>query len=112
MGPPLSIINEFIYMNVMKHIHNRDSNVHLVMGNRSKSSVIPKEELSSFLRSKIPENRSKKMLEENISGILTCYETYTRQVCGHSLTELEKRWEKFQLKLKTKPGEPHYCVHY
>lgn len=115
MGPPLKIINDFIYMNVMKHIHNRESNVHPVLGKRSNSSVIPKEELDYFLRKNIPSNISKKMLEsweENISGILTCYETYTRRVCGNSLTELEKRWEIFKFKLRNDPVKPNYSVHY
>lgn len=116
MGPPHKIINDFIYMNVMKHIHNRESNVHPFMDKRYNSSVIiPKEELEYFLRKNIPSNISKKMLEsweENISGILTCYETYTRQVCGNSLTELDKRWTKFMLKLRSEQGKLNYCVHY
>lgn len=107
MGPPLSIINDFIYMNVMKH------NVHPFQ--RSNSSVIPKEEFDYFLRKNIPSNISKKMREsweENISGILTCYETYTSKVCGHSLTELDKRWENFQLQLRNDPSKLNYSVHY
>ena len=118
MGPPLSIINEFIYMNVIKHILKRE-----LVGppkNDFSNRIIPRETLDYFLKANIPEHISKKekaTWEERISGILTSYETYTRYVCGGlksprvNWLSHEDKWNNFQLKLKVR-GFPNYCVHY
>ncbi|XP_017985382.1 PREDICTED: probable DNA-directed RNA polymerase [Theobroma cacao] len=119
MDPPLSVINEFIYMNVIKPF---------VKGNSNKSSMarkeISKEMLHYYLKANVPENISKKMMatwEERISGILTSYDNYTRIVCGDLKSPNpmdlwiahEKKWEKFKLKLRSGgKGIPNYCVHY
>lgn len=121
MGPPLSIINEFIYLNVIKPI---------VVKCESKGptedyfarNVISKDMLHYYLKANIPENISKKMMatwEERISGILTSYENYTRNVCGNyqspnpskCFLAHEEKWQKFQFKLTSKKGLPYYCVH-
>ncbi|GLU24484.1 hypothetical protein SLE2022_404150 [Rubroshorea leprosula] len=121
MGPPLSIINKFIYMNVIKPIVKRESNGP-TEGNLA-SMVIPKEMLHYYLKANIPEKLSKKMLatwEERISGILTSYENYTRNVCGdlkspnpkNCWKAHEKKWDNFKSKLKVEGETPYYCVHY
>lgn len=122
MGPPLSIINEFIYMNVFKHIVNRES-YDLKVDNFA-NRVIPREILDSYLKANVPENISKKMMatwKERISGILTSYENYTRNVCGGDFQSKnpmdfwhahEKRWVEYQLKLRRESGQPYYCLHY
>jgi len=86
------------------------------------SKVISKDTLHYYLKANVPENISKKMMatwEERISGILTSYEYYTRNVCGdyHSSNPKdcwlahEQKWEKFQLKLRSEEGFPYYSVH-
>jgi sulfatase maturation enzyme AslB (radical SAM superfamily) len=116
MGPPLLIINEFIYYNVIKHILNEKQYFDFFR-------VIPIEELRYYLEANIPENISKKMKatwEERILGILTSYENYTRSICGdfqfsdpkYGWKVHEKKWNKFQLKVKGRGGIPKYCVHH
>lgn len=121
MGPPLSIINEFIYMNVIKPIVKRES-----AGPKEghfDRKVITKETLHYYLKANIPENISKKMMatwEERITGILASYENYTRYVCGslkspdtkYSWKAHEEKWNKFELKLTRRGENPYYCVHY
>lgn len=83
MGPPLSILNEFIYMNVIKPIVKRDSLG--LTDDYFASKLISKEALHYFLKANVPENTSQKMMatwDERISGILTSYENYIRNVCG------------------------------
>ncbi|KAL5737132.1 hypothetical protein ACOSQ2_031920 [Xanthoceras sorbifolium] len=83
MGPPLSIINEFIYMNVIQPIAKWESNGP-TEGDFA-SRVINNKMLHYYLMANVPENISKKMRatwEERISGILTSYNNYTRNVCG------------------------------
>lgn len=120
MGAPLSILNEFIYMNVIKPIVKREAS------GPSKdyftSKVISKETLHYYLKANIPDNISKKMLstwDEKISAILTSYENYTRIVCGDFKTTKDgweahqQKWEKFKFKLRRKDEEiPYYCLHY
>ncbi|KAF3452229.1 hypothetical protein FNV43_RR08327 [Rhamnella rubrinervis] len=126
MGPPLSIINELIYMNVIEPILKgtgdiptngltKDSFAHM---------VIPKDLIFSYLKANVPaEKMSKKMREtwdERISGTLSSYENYIRNVCGNvqysdhvkCWQAHEEKWEKFQLKLMKEEGSSYYCVHY
>jgi hypothetical protein len=121
MGPPLSIINQFIYMNVIQPIVNRESDG--PTEGYFARKVIPKEKLHYYLKANVPENISKKKMatwEERISGILTSYETYTRNVCGNFQSPNpmdcwlahEQKWEKFKLKLRREEGLPYYCVHH
>ena len=121
MGPPLSIINEFIYLNVIKPIVKRES--YGPTAEYYKEMVIPKEKLHYYLMQNIPENISNKMRktwEERISGILTSYENYTRNVCGNSKSTNpracfqahELMWEKFWFQIKKHSSTPYYCVHY
>ena len=115
MGHPLSIINEFIYMNLIKHISKSDGNFAY--------EVIPKETLSYYLKANVPQNISKKMMatwEERISGILTSYEEYICNVCGDMKSSdpmylwdaHDQKWENFKLKIRGGNQIPYYCVHY
>lgn len=119
MGAPLSILNEFIYMNVIKPIVKMEGSYK--GGNFTSSGVISKETLHYYLKSNIPDNISKKMMstwDERISAILTSYENYTRIVCGDFKTTKDGwqahqlKWDKFQLKLKRMEGIPNYSLHY
>lgn len=119
MGPPLSIINEFIYMNVIKPIEKGESDGPTV--GHFASQVISKDTLNHYLKANVPKNISKKMMatwEERISGILTSYENYSRNVCSDfqspnpSWLAHELKWDEFQFKLRTIDGYPSYCVHY
>ena len=119
MGPPLSIINEFIYMNVIKPIVKGESDGPTVGDFANK--VISKETLHYYLKANVPKNINKRMMttwEERISGILTSYEDYSRNVCGDfqshrdSWQAHEKKWDEFQFKLTTIEGYQYYCVHY
>lgn len=120
MGPPLSIINEFIYMNVIKPIVKREGK-----GPDERyyqNSVITKDKLHYYLYANIPENISKKMMatwEERIKGILTSYDNYTRNVCGdcQSPNPMDcwiahnDKWFKFMFKLQRKEGDTNYSLH-
>lgn len=118
MGPPLSIINEFIYMNVIKPFMESEDNIY----SYSFCFVLEKEVLEFYLNANVPKNISKKMREtwdERIQVILASYENYTRIVCGSGwqnstdsgLAHFEK-WNQFKDQLKSKEGFPYYCVHY
>lgn len=97
MGPPLSIINEFIYMNVIKPIVRMD--LEGPTEGHFARKVISKETLHSYLKANVPEN-------------------YTHNVCGDFKSPMdcwiahEQKWEKFNLKLRSGVGIPYYCVHY
>lgn len=123
LGPPLSIINNFIYKNLFKHIDQ-------LLGNSDRSYnnmyyIIPRDELTFYLNKNIPNKISKTMKkswEERISGILNAYETYVSHVSRQSSTstktelqkcwdEHQKRWYKFQYRTIPFEDKPHYCVH-
>lgn len=117
MGPPLSIINEFIYMNVIKPFLKMNENEILSFTN----GVISQDILKYYLEKNVPENISKKMRDtwgERITGILASYNNYTRNVCGHFETveegwlAHEQKWNQFKDQLKSKKDSPYYCVHY
>lgn len=119
MGPPLKILNEFIYMNIMKPIVKVESEGPHEGDFADK--VISKEILHFYLKANVPENISKKMMatwEERILGILTSYENYTRYVCGNfqstnardCFRAHERKWEKFKSELSSEGNR--YCVHY
>lgn len=124
MGPPLKIINEFIYMNVIKPILKRESSG--LTEDDISYGVFPQNVLEYFLNANVPENISKKMREtwgERIKVILASYENYTRNVCGgdfhnsrnpiHESAQAHKeKWDQFKDQLKSKEGFPYYCVHY
>ncbi|KAJ8423926.1 LOW QUALITY PROTEIN: hypothetical protein Cgig2_021619 [Carnegiea gigantea] len=67
MGPPLSIINEFIYQNLITPLP-------ICQVGHSKEIIYSKE-------ANMPENLSKKT--KDINGILNSYEEYIRTVCGN-----------------------------
>lgn len=119
MGPPLLIVNEFIYMNLIKPIVKGESDG--ATEGYFTNMVIPKEKLHYYLKANVPENISKKMMatwDKRISGILTSYENYTRHVCGDFQSPMEgfnaheKKWVDFKSKLIKVDGMKYYCVHY
>lgn len=121
MGPPLSIINEFIYMNVIQPIEKREG--YESNGNHFIMEIISKDALQSFLMALIPDNISKKQMsiwKERISSILTSYDKYTRIVCGKDYKSTKsgwishhKKWTNFMSKLKrSNINSPIYCLHY
>ena len=118
MGPPLSIINKFIYMNVIKPIVKRDS--YGPTEDYIASIVIPNEMLHYYLMAHVPEQINKKMRNtwtEKITEILNSYNDYTRNVCGNLKSPNprqthEQKWEEFKFKLRARGGIPYYCVHY
>lgn len=120
MGPPLSILNEFIYMNVIKPIVKRKGVSDGPTEGYFASKVISKDTLYYYLKENVPENISKNMMatwEARISGILTSYNNYTRNVCGdlqspNPWLAHEQKWDKFKSKIRRKEGIPYYCVHY
>lgn len=121
MGPPLSILNKFIYMNVIKPIVKRES--YGPTEDDIASRVIPNDMLHYYLKAHVPEQISKKMRDTwtvKITGILNSYNNYTRKVCGNlkspnprcSWLAHEQKWDEFKLKLRARDGIPYYCVHY
>lgn len=95
MGPPLRIINSFIYLNVFKPIDCNENELY------DNENIIPTNMLEIYLKKHIPENLNKNMKatwEKRISGILSSYENYTRQVCGKSSNwnSHEERWLEFK----------------
>lgn len=119
MGPPLSIINDFIYMNVIKPILKKESHGKLTE-NYFTSKVISKDRLLYYLNANIPDNIIKNMRttwEKKNSRILDSYENYTRNVCGNLKSPEDSwdahmlKWEKFKLKIKNGENLPYYCVH-
>lgn len=123
MGPPLSIINEFIYMNVIEHIEIMCGNI--PTNGRYANTVIPKENLHYYLQKNVPDGKmSKKMREtwdERISGTLSSYENYIRNVCGDvKYSDPVKCWEAHDLKwmkyyynlTKGIDSTDNYIVHY
>ena len=118
MGPPLSIINEFIYMNIIQPSVERGSFYHLKKEAICRM-VIPKDMLLYYLNTDMPEKGSKQQKatwEEKISVILSSYETYSRIVCGDYQEDNgawiahEKKWEKFRAKLDPAAGQPYYLL--
>jgi len=126
MGPPLSIINEFIYMNAIQPILKMNG-LPLVSMEIEKMKitrkVIPKEILKTFLEAYKPEMLTKNMRaswDARITRILTSYEEYTRIVCcdkSHDNSRVcwnahEQKWDDFKFKLKRREYLPYYCVHH
>lgn len=123
MGHPLSIINEFIYMNVIKPVDKMCN--HIPTNDDNGNGVIPKENLQYYLKKNIPDGKmSKKMRatwDERISGTVSSYENYIHNVCGSvNYSDPVKCWEAHDAKWKdfnlflTRMCEHHtnYIVHY
>lgn len=113
LGPPLSIINKFIYMNVIHHLRCRSFDY--------ENHVISKKYLTEFLNQNIPEKISKldKIIwDSKINEIVTCYGEYVNKVCGvghssynNSWKSHVEMWNKFSSKLEYREG-CSFCVHY
>ena len=121
MGPPLSIINEFIYMNVIRYFYEDEDQVS--EATYWKDRVIPLEKLRFFLEALIPKNLNKQKRDtwaERINGILNNYEMYTRKVCGTThvagegikFKDHKKMWDGFHSKFPGYKSEINYSVHY
>lgn len=82
MGPPLIIINEFIYNNIISltlKVSSGEKQHRGSMPSYWAERKIPTQDLSKFLHSLIPSNINKQKrntFEERISGILSSYEAY------------------------------------
>nr|QHB79551.1 DNA-dependent RNA polymerase [Sesuvium portulacastrum] len=123
MGPPLSIINVFIYINIKKPILNEKLQ-HLDDQNEDLFAhiVIEKDLLHFYLKENKPEKQSKResyIWDEKISGILSSYDHYTRLVCGNfqsqnsSWAAHEEKWNFFASKLvSTEEVAYNYCLHH
>lgn len=116
MGPPLSIINKFLYMNVIYPTSKMDPGIREEFMNKI-NCAIPQNLLSTILQSNIPDNitkRGRDTWNEKNQGIIDTYNKYTSIVCANlnEKTPQNEKWEKFRLKLKSNPDKPYYCVHY
>lgn len=117
LGPPLVIINNFIYRNLIKPV-DEDS----CLADFSQRFITPKE-LEFYLRKNVPLQLNKKQRitwDDKISAIITNYKKYIRDVCGdvqstksedHWNAHLDK-WDRFKYKLNNKHREINYSVHY
>ncbi|XP_050217571.1 probable DNA-directed RNA polymerase [Mercurialis annua] len=119
MGPPLSIINKFIYMNVIHPIARMEPDG--PTEDYFTRKVISNETLRLYLMANVPSKisaKTKATFDERIAGILTSYKDYIRNVCGdfHNPGDCwkahEEKWEKLKLQLRSREGAPYYCVHY
>jgi DNA-directed RNA polymerase len=120
LGHPLKIINQFIYLNVIKPIFDK---ANIEISDCLIEQVIPKDSFMYYLEENIPEDisRSKtkrKIWDERIKTIVNSYEAYTRLVCGQYENPEDgwslhhKKYEHFIDMMKRKPGIPIYSVHY
>jgi hypothetical protein len=108
--PPLYILNEFIVNNVINNSDKKD------LINR----VIPSNVLEKLLRKNVPKVISQKMMDtwnKKIKLTVSSYKIYVNDVCSSyqsnsfSLQEHDKKWEKFQSKLRVESGTISYCIH-
>lgn len=123
MGPPLLIINQFLYHNVIKpHIDKYYQNSK-IYEDECIRTVIPKEKLMFYLKLNIPENTSsskRKTWDEKINTIVNSYEMYTNLVCGGVYECKNEGWDSHLQKyeyfkdmiLNKKLDVPNYSVHY
>lgn len=99
MGPPLTIINEFIYSNIIEQAIMYHNNSEILSNSIEKDSppklekyfnlqiVISREILKRCLYYIMSEGMKKmdqKVWDERVNTILNCYEKYTNLVCGKS----------------------------
>jgi len=132
MGPPLLIINELIYRNIIKPVLRCEGceGIDYASYNEDyfRKNIIDKNLLKHFLERNIPTHINKNKnayntwLDKN-KVIVDTYDMYTREVCGNqnssceltprNLMSLHQRaWDDFSSKLQNKERLPYYCVHY
>jgi len=97
MGPPLKIINEFIYMNVIIPVLSPNDEYHESFCN----SIITESKLFKYLMFNVPENLTMSQRAtwlEKIDMIVKSYITYTNLVCDDEISwdSHIKRWNSFQ----------------
>lgn len=110
LGPPLTIINKFLFMNLIEPnlgLNEKKLDIHTF-----NNKVIPIAILDRFLsEDQIPpsEIKNKKGWIKIIRRIKECYYLYCRAVCGREVkySKHEEKWIQFRSKLKGK-----YCVHH
>lgn len=121
MGPPLAMINEFIYMNIIQPYTDVLSSDEICRQKKEYcSSVIALDVLHSYLEEHIPTEKLTKQKRERwnykIQTVLDTYSQYCSIVCGHSENKDWKahidEWNKFHDKMKEDGALPYYCVHY
>lgn len=125
MGPPLLIINELIYVNIITPLLQRGPTI------SDLEKVISKEALHHYLTQYKPTNINKQKMatwDERINGILAAYAEYTRIVCADphpspytnkiSWTGHVKKWLIFREMMDPdrfgRDARPtwYYCLHY
>lgn len=132
MGPPLLIINDFIYKNIIKPVLRCEGceGIDYASYNEDyfRKNIIDKNQLKHFLERNIPthikknKNAYNTWLDKN-KVIVDTYDMYTREVCGNlnssceltprNLMSLHQRaWDDFCSKLQNKERLQYYCVHY
>lgn len=113
LGSPLQIINQFIYLNLVKDPDNHED-FHI-------NKVITSRRLKQILEENLPENIGKskrKAWDDRINTIVNSYNHYTTLICGKYLTPEEggrlhlDKYQNFCEMMVKKPGIPLYSVHY
>lgn len=123
MGPPLLIINEFLFINLIKPVLKEEGRIDSTYKNRIIDKNILRDILDRYIPTHIHKNKKAYNVWKSKNQILLdSYEKYTRIVCGnpsnselahHELKTLHQRaWEKFNSKLNFEEGYPNYSVHY
>lgn len=115
MGPPLAIINKFIYMNVIEPLVGWKGST----PDRMYELVYRSQDLYQLLSKHIPKDQSKskrEAWENKIKEIVSSYEMYTRIVCGgeRSWEGHLSKWKNFSRKIESRGISitHNYCVHY
>lgn len=121
MGPPLKIINMYIYMNVIKPIARSDPTS--PSEEDYTNEKISSETLRKYLLEFIPLNKctsakTNKSRLETIETRISSYERYANAVCGGNYDDLKLAWTyhvekytRFMDKVMNGGGTRH-CAHY
>lgn len=133
MGPPLTIINEFLYSNIIEQAIMYHNNGEILSNSIEKDSppkyfnlkiVISQEILKQCFNSIMPEGMKKmdqKVWDERVNTILNCYEKYTNLVCGKSgdtkcFDDHYKKYAQFKNKVLpegiAREKSPNYSLHF
>jgi hypothetical protein len=112
MGPPLTLINQFLYMNLIEpELDNVDKQKYsyLCPGYYDKE-IIPMNVLDEFLcTTPLSEAKNKAGWKKITDQLKIRYHLYCKSVCGpqKSFAEHSARWKRFHSKI-----EGEYCIHH
>jgi DNA-directed RNA polymerase len=115
MGPPLSIINEFIKDNLIHpYYHDQDVNNIPPIYYHCNHNPMPSDHLREFLNSITPA-KGKKKWQMKVSDLISYYNSYVDTVCGRQVTDSELpspdvKWSRFSALMEN--VGPKFCVHY